>query len=332
MANVSYLSWTTDDLIQWIISLDPSYPEKYYQILNQLLSVQNIRGLGIDEFDREDLLGYGIVDLDDRRKIYKAMTDLIVYEKKRRRGNSDDDDTKDYDPDIEEQILSLSDDEGDSEHDSEDKLTLLAEDQQCQMKEDGFCVLDDPMKNEHIVTFVHGFVRENGSHFVINELIRIIVDFYSSRYNEAIYVEIVSKNEKDPSQNMYFLAPKINLSLCGLVTRGIEMDRCSRVEIDKVRPDVMRNVLRYLGHHKGKKPEEIAKPIRSVKMERIVADKWDAIFINSMVEKDIYIMILAANYLDIPCLMHLGCAKIATLIKGKSPEEIQSILADDKEE
>lgn len=31
-------------------------------------------------------------------------------------------------------------------------------------------------------------------------------------------------------------------------------------------------------------------------------------------------------------LVHLGCAKIATLIKGKSPEEIKNILADDVEE
>merc|ERR1711879_929084 len=101
---------------------------------------------------------------------------------------------------------------------------------------------------------------------------------------------------------------------------GIEMDRCSRVEIDKVRPDVMRDVLRYLGHHKGKKPEEIAKPIRSTKMDRIVADKWDADFVNEMNKKEVFLMITAANYLDIPCLLHLGCAKIAALIKGKSPE------------
>merc|ERR1712083_176012 len=92
----------------------------------------------------------------------------------------------------------------------------------------------------------------------------------------------------------------------------------------------MGNVLRYLGHHKGKEPAEIAKPIRSVKMERIVADKWDAIFINSMSKKETFQVILAANYLDIPCLVHLGCAKVATLIKGLSPEEIRQVLADEE--
>jgi len=33
--------------------------------------------------------------------------------------------------------------------------------------------------------------------------------------------------------------------------------------------------------------------------------------------------------MDLPSLLHLGCAKIATLIKGKSPDEIKQILSDD---
>merc|ERR1719400_3024139 len=70
-------------------------------------------------------------------------------------------------------------------------------------------------------------------------------------------------------------------------------------------------------------------PIRSVKMERIVADKWDADYINKMNKKTIFQVILGANYMDLPSLLHLGCAKIAILIKGKSPEEIKNILADD---
>jgi len=36
--------------------------------------------------------------------------------------------------------------------------------------------------------------------------------------------------------------------------------------------------------------------------------------------------------MDLPSLLHLGCAKIATLIKGKSPEEIKNILSDESNE
>merc|ERR1712083_231818 len=106
-----------------------------------------------------------------------------------------------------------------------------------------------------------------------------------------------------------------------------------QVNLDKmVAPNILEQVLKYLGHHKGKQPEEIAKPIRSVEMERIVADPWDAEFVNGMSKKMIFQVILAANYMDVTSLLHLGSAKIATLIKGKSPEEIKNILADDSNE
>ena len=34
-------------------------------------------------------------------------------------------------------------------------------------------------------------------------------------------------------------------------------------------------------------------------------------------------LILAANYMDIKMLLDLSCAKVASMIKGKSPEEIR---------
>ena len=43
----------------------------------------------------------------------------------------------------------------------------------------------------------------------------------------------------------------------------------------------------------------------------------------------IFSIISAANFLGIDPLLQLGCAKVATKIKGKSPEEIKRILADD---
>merc|ERR1711957_385673 len=107
---------------------------------------------------------------------------------------------------------------------------------------------------------------------------------------------------------------------------------CGKDSDQEMRGEILELIVNYLKHHNGKKPEEIAKPIRSVKMERIVADKWDAEYINAMSKKTIFQVILGANYMDLPSLLHLGCAKIATLIRGKSPEEIKTILADDSNE
>merc|ERR1711964_112178 len=107
------------------------------------------------------------------------------------------------------------------------------------------------------------------------------------------------------------------------------MGTAREIEIKKVSGPILNLIVEYLKHHDGKVPAEIAKPIRSVKMEKIVEDPWDGEFINKQTKKVIFQIILGANYMDIETLLHLGCAKIATLIKGKSPEEIKKILGDD---
>merc|ERR1712096_364934 len=104
------------------------------------------------------------------------------------------------------------------------------------------------------------------------------------------------------------------------------------IEIKKVSGPILALVVEYLKNHDGVVPAEIAKPIRSVNMVQVVPQHpWDAEFINKQSKKVIFQIILAANYMDIKSLLHLGCAKIATMIKGKSPEEIKNILGDDEE-
>merc|ERR1719186_1245627 len=121
--------------------------------------------------------------------------------------------------------------------------------------------------------------------------------------------------------------------MCNLVKSIIEGDSDAQtIEIKKVASDILKLIVEYLKHHQGKVPAEIAKPIQSVKMEKIVEDEWDAKFINGMSKRTIFQVILGANYMDIKSLLHLGCAKIATMIKGKSPEEIKKILSDEDDD
>merc|ERR1711981_1397906 len=101
------------------------------------------------------------------------------------------------------------------------------------------------------------------------------------------------------------------------------------IEIRQVPPETLEHVVAYLQHHKGKEPDPLPCPVRSIHMAQIVSDKWDATWIDAFDKKTIFEIILAANYMDIKSLLHLGCAKIATLIKGKSPEEIKKILSED---
>ncbi len=54
-------------------------------------------------------------------------------------------------------------------------------------------------------------------------------------------------------------------------------------------------------------------------------NEWDKAFMQ-MEKKMIFELILAANYLDIPHLLCLGCKTVANLIKGKTPDEIREIF------
>jgi len=73
---------------------------------------------------------------------------------------------------------------------------------------------------------------------------------------------------------------------------------------------------------------QISRPIKSTDMRQIVGE-WDAAFIE-MEQKMLFDVILAANYMDIPSLLDLGCAKIASMIKNKSPDEIKDLFGIDK--
>jgi len=104
------------------------------------------------------------------------------------------------------------------------------------------------------------------------------------------------------------------------------------VYVDNISRDIFSLIGVYLNYHNGVEPAEIAKPVRSVKMEKIVEDEWDARFANSVSKRIIFQIILGSNYIDCKSLLHLMCAKIATLIKGKSPQEIKLILSEDHDE
>merc|ERR1711964_814566 len=105
------------------------------------------------------------------------------------------------------------------------------------------------------------------------------------------------------------------------------------IEIKKVKSATLKLIVDYLNQRyaffkeKGEFPADIVKPIRSDKMGKIAED-FEAKFIEKLTKGQIFKIILGANYMDIQSLLYLGCAKIATLIKGKSPEEIKKILGD----
>ena len=86
----------------------------------------------------------------------------------------------------------------------------------------------------------------------------------------------------------------------------------------------LKKVAEYLEHYKDSEPKEIRQPLPKKEFKDCV-DMWDYDYINISNENVLEIM-LAANFMDIKPLLELTCAKIASVIKGKSTKEIQDLL------
>lgn len=128
-----------------------------------------------------------------------------------------------------------------------------------------------------------------------------------------------------------FEISKKGAELSKFVTTILEGDAdATSIEIRQVPPETLEHVITYLKHHKGKEPDPLPCPVRSIHMAQIVSDKWDATWIDAFDKKTIFEIILAANYMDIKSLLHLGCAKIATLIKQLDQKEINRIIEEEE--
>uniref|UniRef100_A0A7S3V2E4 S-phase kinase-associated protein 1 n=1 Tax=Aplanochytrium stocchinoi TaxID=215587 RepID=A0A7S3V2E4_9STRA len=93
------------------------------------------------------------------------------------------------------------------------------------------------------------------------------------------------------------------------------------IPLPNVTSRVLKKVIEFCTHHRKEPMPEIEKPLKSSNMAEVVSE-WDANFVE--VEQELlFQLILAANYMDIKSLLDLSCAKVASMIKGKTPEEIR---------
>lgn len=145
----------------------------------------------------------------------------------------------------------------------------------------------------------------------------------------SCYLEdfVVLFSSKDP-QNGHFAVYAPHLIAQSSVMEMKLVSTETRYVIEASVP-VVREVVRYINSHRTKIPPAIEKPLRSKIMKDVCACPWDARFIDEIGEDRqlLYDVILLANYLNIQSLLHLACAKVASLIKGKPLEQIKNILA-----
>ena len=97
------------------------------------------------------------------------------------------------------------------------------------------------------------------------------------------------------------------------------------IQLPDIKFDILKNVVDYLTYYKNKNPKDIPKPMPSANLSEVL-DEWDVKFINGIELDNIFDLINAANYMDIPPLLDLACAKIASLMKGKTSQEIRTMF------
>ncbi|CAM9432486.1 unnamed protein product [Ectocarpus fasciculatus] len=102
---------------------------------------------------------------------------------------------------------------------------------------------------------------------------------------------------------------------------GQDDDEAQEIPLPNVKAQTLARVIEFCQHFKAERMNEIEKPLKSANMSEIVQE-WYATYVS--VEQDVlFELILAANFMDIKPLLDLTCASVASMIKGKTPEEIR---------
>ena len=100
-----------------------------------------------------------------------------------------------------------------------------------------------------------------------------------------------------------------------------EDENTPEIPLPNVKATVLKKVIEFCTHYNTEAMEEIEKPLKSSNMAQVV-QQWYADYVN-VDQAILFELILAANYMDIKPLLDLTCATVASMIKGKTPEEIR---------
>lgn len=127
-----------------------------------------------------------------------------------------------------------------------------------------------------------------------------------------------------------FVIPVKDLSISVLFQKIVEEDKeAKEIRFPQVGAMEFEAMLPYLKHHGGVPGEIIPFPCRSKVMKEVCKDAWDAAYIDEVWDTNrdtLYKIMLAANYLDIKCLLHLACCKVASLVKGTEYDKLAETI------
>lgn len=94
-----------------------------------------------------------------------------------------------------------------------------------------------------------------------------------------------------------------------------------RIELKNISGKTIEKIITWLEYHEKEPPRQISKPLKSAIMRENVSS-WDAKFVDTDMEL-VFEVLLAANFLNINALLELCCAKVASMMLGKTPKQIR---------
>lgn len=97
------------------------------------------------------------------------------------------------------------------------------------------------------------------------------------------------------------------------------------IPLPNVKRSTLQKVIQFCTHLKDNAPPDIEKPLRSTELSACQIDPWYVQYIE-LEQEMLFELIMASNYLDIKPLLELSCAKVASLIKNKSVQEIRKFF------
>ena len=98
-------------------------------------------------------------------------------------------------------------------------------------------------------------------------------------------------------------------------------DEAQSVRLNNVNSTVFKKIKEYLEHYENEDIQPLERPLKSQNFKECV-NEWDYNFMNVDIDLTFEI-ISAANYMDIKPLLSLAAAKVATIIKLKTIEDIK---------
>ena len=135
-----------------------------------------------------------------------------------------------------------------------------------------------------------------------------------------------------PTKEQFKVKRTVLVGMSEVAKTALEMDpSATEFPCAGVSPAVFKVILDYMNYHKGKPGQIPQSPAKSKLMKENCTDPWDAEFFDKLWD-DLpnrmlfYNITLAANQLNISCLLHLCACKVGSAIQGTPHEKIRELL------